>query len=79
MKLIKYIINDNDIPVLFSTELIHNEVIQKGKSAGFMTISYNRDEARFTARCFGESTSLKIACDKDKDQKIIEDFFNKQF
>lgn len=78
MKLLKYVINDNDIPVLFSTDLIHNEVTQKVKSAGFMTIRYNIDEARFNATCFGESTSLQITSDSLSDKKIIEDFFNKQ-
>lgn len=78
MKILKYVINDNDIPVLFSTELIHNEVMQKVKSAGFMTIKYNSDEARFTATCFGESSSLQIASNAVTDKQIIEDFFNKQ-
>lgn len=77
MKIIKYIINDNDIPVLFSTDLIHNEVLQKGKSAGFMIINYNNEEQQFTATCFGESTSLKIASHAASDKKIIEDFLNK--
>jgi len=76
MKILKYVINDNDIPVLFSTAILHKEIIQKAKSAGFMTIKYNSAEHRFTATCFGRSTSLNIASNAAADQKIIEDFFN---
>jgi hypothetical protein len=77
VKIIKYIINDNNIPVLFSADLTHNEVLQKVKSAGFMIINYNKEEGQFTATCFGESTSLKVTSHAATDKKIIEDFFNK--
>ena len=79
MKLIKYIINDNDVPVLFSNDIIHNEVLLKGKSAGFMIIKYNKEDDKFSASCFGESTSLKIGSNASTDKKIIEDFFNLYF
>jgi ureidoglycolate hydrolase len=76
MKLLKYIINENDIPVLFSRDILHNEVTQSAKSAGFLVIRYDSVQSRFTARCFGESTTLNVACNSKNDKKIIEDFFN---
>lgn len=76
MKIIKYVINDNDIPVLFSTEIIHSEVVQNVKSAGFLSMRYDKNKGRFLAKCFGESTSLKIKSNLKDDEKIIEFFFN---
>lgn len=78
MQIMKYIISDTNVPVLFSKDLLHNEVIQNVKSAGFLSIKYNTVKKCFTAKCFGESSSLKIASNAAEDKKIIEDFFNKQ-
>jgi isocitrate dehydrogenase len=76
MKIIKYIINDKDIPVLFSTEIVHKEVIQNIKSAGFLSIRYDISKQRFLAKCFGESSSLDLVSNIKVDEKIIESFLN---
>lgn len=76
MKIIKYIINDNNVPVLFSSEIVHNEVLQNIKSAGFLSIRYDRSKHRFYAKCFGESSSLDLVSDIKSDEKIIESFLN---
>lgn len=76
MKKLKYIINDRNIPVLFSEEIVHNEVLQKAKSAGFLMIKFDSLKNRFVAKCFGESTSLNIMANVIEDKKIIENFLN---
>lgn len=76
MKIIKYIISDKNVPVLFSNELVHNEVVQNVKSAGFLKISYDKMNQRFSAKCFGESSSLKIIANANQDEQIIEEFLN---
>jgi len=76
MKIIKYVINDKGVPVLFSSEIVHNEVIQNIKSAGFLSIRYDRSKQRFFARCFGESSSLDLVSNIKTDEKIIESFLN---
>ena len=76
MKILKYIINDRNIPVLFSDEIVHNEVLQKVKSAGFLMISYDSFKKRFVAKCFGESTSLNQIANVIEDTKTIENFLN---
>jgi len=77
MKIIKYIINDNDIPVLFSKEIVHNEIVQNVKSAGFLILKYDHLKRKFITTCFGESSSLEIRSDVSRDKKIIENFLNK--
>ncbi|MET0946422.1 MAG: hypothetical protein ABWY22_13500 [Flavobacterium sp.] len=76
MKKLKYIINDRNIPVLFSEEIVHNEVLQNAKSAGFLMISFDSFKKRFVAKCFGESTSLNLIANATEDKEIIECFLN---
>lgn len=78
MKILKYIINEKKIPILFSTDITHNEVMQNGLSAGFLIINYDLQVNKFIVKCFGESTSLKIKNCHD-DQYIIENYLNHQF
>ncbi|MBA4318737.1 MAG: hypothetical protein C0412_10080 [Flavobacterium sp.] len=72
----KYLINDNNIPVFFGTDILHNSLVQVAKSAGFLVISYDLVSCRFVAKCFGESTTLKIESNPIVDKVIIEKFLN---
>ena len=78
MKILKYIINEKNIPILFSTAITHNEVMQKGQSAGFLIVWYDVQVNKFIVKCFGESTSLKTKICSD-DQNIIEHYLNNNF
>ena len=76
-KIIKYIISEDGIPILFSCDIRHADVLQSGcLSAGFLVFRYDATKAIFLVRCFGESSSLKVKSKLEVDEKIIEDFFN---
>lgn len=78
MKRLKYIITDKRIPVIFSCEMIHNEVLQSGISAGFLILTFNSSSNEFCVKCYGESTSLNLKMAKE-DQSIITHYLNNQF
>lgn len=76
-KIIKYVITEDGVPILFSCDMRHADVLKNGSvSAGFLVLRYDVSKAVFLARCFGESSSLKVKSKLEVDQKIIEDFFN---
>lgn len=72
----KYIINTNNIPILFGRDILHNSLGQVAKSAGFLIISYDVIRCRFVVKCFGESSTLKIESKPIEDKDIIENFLN---
>ncbi len=78
MKILKYIINENKIPILFSSDIIHNEVLSTGLSAGFIILNFDLNYKKFSVTCYGESSSLKIKKSND-DKILIEDFLNNNF
>ena len=65
----KYLILDNDIPILLSEASRHADIVYKERiiSAGYFT--FNK---KF--KCYGESTSLGIKSRKE-DSDIINIFF----
>lgn len=78
MNILKYIINEEKIPVIFSAKILHQEILQRGVSAGFLILNYDIDANLFVVKCFGESTSMNLKVD-DEDERIISEFLNKQF
>ncbi len=78
MKILKYIIDEKNIPIIFSDSKIHNTVAQKANSAGFLIIQYDIILNKFLAICYGESTSLNIKS-ANGDKLIIENYLNNQF
>jgi hypothetical protein len=78
MKILKYIINKRNMPIVFSPTILHNEILQEGQSAGYVTLKLNKNNNLFTVKCFGESSTLKIGI-ADGDEILIEEFLNKQF
>jgi hypothetical protein len=76
-KILKYIIDDKEIPIFFSCEILHSDVLQdKARSAGFLSVRFDENANKFIVKCFGESSSLKLKADVKKDQKIMDFFFN---
>jgi hypothetical protein len=76
-KIIKYIISDDGIPILFSCDLQHADVMHNGcLSAGFMVFWYDAEKALIVVRCYGESTSIGVKSKLETDEKIIEEFLN---
>lgn len=76
MKILKYIINSENIPILFSRKIMHNTILQEVKSAGFVHLNHTSDPNQFIVKCFGESTTLKLESNPEVDKKLIEDFLN---
>lgn len=64
-------------PVLFSSELIHAEVVNNTgdlEGAGFFVIMRDAQTQKTKVICLGESTSLAVSSRPEIDQKIIGDF-----
>lgn len=78
MKILKYIITDKKIPIIFSRDITHNEILLSGISAGFLILRYNDIHNQFSVKCYGESTSLNLKMEKE-DQSIIGHYLNNQF
>ena len=78
MKILKYIIGETNIPIIFSIDIIHNTVTQKANSAGFLIVEYDKILNKFLAICYGESSSLDVKS-ANGDQLIIENYLNNQF
>ncbi len=78
MKVLKYIVNEEKKPIIFSTDIIHSEILTKGLSAGFLILKYDLIYNKFIVTCYGESSSLKIK-KGENDESLIEDFLNNQY
>ena len=79
MKILKYIICNSNIPVLFSKDIVHDEFSLDVKSAGFLIVSFDIQLNKFKAKCFGESSSLKLKATPLEDEQIIDVYLNEQF
>lgn len=76
-RIIKYVISEQGVPILFSCDIRHADVLQIGTaSAGFMVMRYDVVKSMFLVRCFGQSSSLKVKSKLEIDAKIIEIFLN---
>jgi hypothetical protein len=75
MKIVKYIIQHNGIPILFCPKIIHSNVVKIGISAGFAIVIYNSELDKFKVRCYGSSESLQLNSNK-QDCKIIRMYLN---
>jgi hypothetical protein len=78
MNILKYIINKNKVPIIFSSTIMHNEVLQEGSSGGYIILKWCKKNNLFSVKCYGESSSLNISSRFD-DETLIEDFLNNQF
>ncbi len=78
MKILKYIINEQKIPIIFSTTITHNEILSSGLSAGFLILNFDLNHKKFKVKCYGESTSLNMT-KSNEDETLIENFLNNQF
>lgn len=71
----KYIREKSTI-VIFSDDLVHAEVAKqlrmKPDSAGFLSIEVVDEKGGTRARCYGESISLDIKSDPEKDSELAD-------
>ena len=78
MKVLKYVIGEKNIPIIFSSEIIHNTVVSNANSAGFLIVEYDNILNKFKAMCYGESSSLNIKSELG-DKILIENYLNNHF
>ncbi len=78
MNILKYIINEDKVPVIFSAKMMHQDILQKGISAGFLILNYDLDANVFVVKCFGESTSMNLKVSAG-DEIVISEYLNKRF
>lgn len=78
MNILKYCVNNKKIPIIFSIDIIHSDVMADAISAGFLIIKLDKNTSQFSVKCFGESVSLQIQIAED-DEEIIENYLNNKF
>jgi hypothetical protein len=55
MKIVKYVIKSDGVPILFNPKILHSEAIDKAVSAGFAIIDYDVIIDTFKVKCYGLS------------------------
>lgn len=75
MKIVKYVIKSDGVPLLFNPRVVHSDAISNGVSAGFAIIDYDATEDRFIVKCYGGSESLKVYS-RVGDCSIIQNYLN---
>jgi hypothetical protein len=78
MNILKYVVNRKKIPIVFSTDIKHSDVMKDAISAGFLIVKFDSNHSKYIVNCFGESTSLNIK-KADEDEFLIENFLNTKF
>ena len=78
MNILKYCVNGKKIPIIFSNDIIHCDVMPDALSAGFLIVKFDINQSKFIVKCFGESVSLKIKI-ADDDEELIENYLNNRF
>jgi hypothetical protein len=78
MNILKYVVSEKKIPIIFSKEITHSDVMSDAISAGFLIVKFDVNIPKFIVKCFGESSSLNIKID-DADEYLIENYLNNKF
>jgi hypothetical protein len=75
MKILKYVINDSNLPILFCVSISHSAIITKVISAGYVIIDFDISKQFFLVKVYGQSSSLRILS-RLMDDEIIEKHLN---
>lgn len=75
VKILKYIVNNQNVPILFNTDTLHSEVSNLVSSAGFVIVNYDSNSDYFFAKCYGKSSSLNVNSNEN-DNILIEKMLN---
>ena len=52
-KILKYIIDEKEIPIFFSCEKLHSDVLRENaRSAGFLNVRFDDNSGKFIIKCF---------------------------
>lgn len=75
MKILKYVINDVGLPIIFSMDNLHTDIMTKVVAAGFVIIDYDWEKEFFFVKCYGSSPCLGISS-RAEDTSIVEIHLN---
>jgi hypothetical protein len=75
LKILKYVINDDNLPILFCKSFSHSAIITNVVSAGYVIIDFDISKQFFLVKVYGASSSLGISS-RLKDDEIIEKHLN---
>ncbi len=75
MKILKYVINDAGLPIIFCVDNLHTDILTKVVAAGFVIIDYDWGKEFFFVKCYGGSSSLGISS-RIEDSDIVEKHLN---
>lgn len=76
MRVLKYIINDKQFPIIFNKETLHSDIYTNAVAAGFVIINFDYTRDCFFVKCYGESCELQVES-RPIDSTIIELYLNK--
>lgn len=75
LKVLKYVVDMTNTPILFNPNKLHNSVRDEAISAGYLYLRYNQNSGNcFVVGCFGESTTLNVKSNPILDKKLIEEY-----
>lgn len=76
MKILKYIITDSNKPILFSSNILDNEISTEANSSGFVIIYFDPELIKFQVKCFGKLKSRCAYSQNNDDEVLIEKYLN---
>lgn len=76
MKIFKYVITQENEPIIFSKNILHNKISNNVISAGFLILFIDIEKNKHKVICYGESTTLNVKSNINLDKNIIESFLN---
>ena len=75
MKILKYVINDDNLLIIFCESFSHSSIITNVVSAGYVIIDFDFSKQFFFVKVYGASSSLRISS-RLIDDEIIEKHLN---
>lgn len=75
MKILKYVIIETGLPIIFSVDNLHTDILTKVVAAGFVIIDYDWEKEFFFVKCYGGSSCIGISS-RAEDTSIIEIHLN---
>lgn len=75
MKISKYVIYSAGLPIIFSVDNLHTDILTKVVAAGFVIIDYDWEKEFFFVSCLGDSSCLGISS-RLADTSLVEMHLN---
>jgi hypothetical protein len=75
MNIWKYVIDDAGLPIIFSVDHQHTDILTTIVAAGYVIINYDYEKEFFFVKCYGGSSCLGISS-RIEDTSIVEIHLN---